>query len=340
MDLHSESSTKSDQDMKSWKIGAVAGLIAGIVAGIVETISAITFLTIGLGYLWLPPPPNAPILIITATGMVVNIIWGVFLGIVYAKIYDLVPGKSISKSLLFGLICYFIYDIRGATYYLFYGDILTVISQISWIFTWIAYALVLGFIYEFLRSRYFITKERLKIIKYDIKNGIHPGAIAGLLGGISAFITIVIGIVMEFWPPSVPDPDIGFFLSQLGTHAFFNMIWGIVFGMLFAMFYDRIPGKGIKKGIVYSLTLFFITTFRGSIYGLPYGNLIFYSFSTISFFHFLTVGLVLGLLYRKPTEVIAVKKEKIKTVKLENCRHCNASMLKGSKFCNKCGKKQ
>jgi len=291
--------------MKSWKIGAVSGLIAGIVAGIYTVFIHVPMLfKLGLPYLSLPPPVTPFAKIITVE-IVINVIWGVFLGVVYSKIYDLIPGKNISKSLLFSLICYLINNIRGTTLLLFYGNTLSAISYMLFIFPWIAYALVLGFIYEFLQDRYLTINEKLKIKKHEIRSGIHPGAIAGLLGGIIAFITMVIGIAIGFWPSRIPDPDIGFFLSQLGTHAFFNMIWGVFFGMFFVMFYDRIPDKDIKKGIVFSLTIFFITTFRGNIHQIAYADtpkLLLYSYEwiTMGFFMFLTVGLVLGLLYRKP----------------------------------------
>lgn len=289
---------------KSLKIGAVAGLMAGVIAGIVAIIIALITFKIGLPYWELLPPPVTPLTKITTVEIVINVIWGVFLGTVYSKIYYLIPGKKISKSLLFGLICYLINDIRATSLVLFYGYILSAISGILSIFSWIAYALVLGFIYEFLQGRYLKAKEKLKIKKHSIRSGIHPGAIAGLLGGIVAgIIAAVIGAI-GFWPPSVPDPVIGFFLSQLGTHVFFNMIWGVVFGMLFVMFYDGIPGKDIKKGIVFSLVIFFITTFRGNIHQLTYSSTpaaLFrsYSWIIIGFFMFLTVGLVLGLLYKK-----------------------------------------
>jgi hypothetical protein len=290
--------------MKSWKIGAVSGLIAGIIAGLITVFFNMPLnLKLGLAYFPLPPL-GTPFTKIMTVEIVINVIWGVFLGSIYSKIYDLIPGKRISKSLLFGLICYLITNIRGTALNLFYWYILSAISYMVFIFPWIAYALVLGFLYEFLQGRYLTTKEKLKIIRHDIRSGIHPGAIAGLLGGIIAFITMVIGIAIGFWPPRIPDPDIGFFLSQLGTHVFFNMIWGVVFGMLFVMFYDRIPSKDIKKGIVFSLTIFFITTFRGNFRQIAYSGmpkLLLYSYEwiTMGFFMFLTVGFVLGLFYKK-----------------------------------------
>jgi len=51
-------------------------------------------------------------------------------------------------------------------------------------------------------------------------------------------------------------------------------------------------------------------------------------------------GLMLGLLYRKSTEVPSVKKEKTQVIKVVSCHHCGASIAKGSRFCLDCGKRQ
>jgi len=122
------------------------------------------------------------------------------------------------------------------------------------------------------------------------------------------------------------------------------MIWGVVFGVLFVRFYDKVPGKGILKGLTFSIIVFFFTTFQTGIYGLVY--LVYGSFDwgiaciIAGVFALFPFGLVIGLLYRTPAEASSVKKEEIQTVKMVKCIHCNTSIQKGSEYCNKCGKKQ
>jgi ribosomal protein L40E len=60
----------------------------------------------------------------------------------------------------------------------------------------------------------------------------------------------------------------------------------------------------------------------------------------VNLFIAIPLGIVLGLLYRTPTEAPSLEKEKIRTVQMVNCRHCNEDIPKGSEYCNKCGKKQ
>ena len=139
--------------------------------------------------------------------------------------------------------------------------------------------------------------------RYDLKGGIHPGAIAGLLGGVMVPITYFVGVAVGFWPPAIPHPDISFWLSQLGAHVLFNLIWGIVFGILFVRPYEIIPGKRMLKGIVYGLVIFLITSFRWAIHYLAYGDILdFQVWVTTGFLNFLVFGLVLGILYRKPND--------------------------------------
>ena len=279
--------------MKSWKIGAIAGLIAGIFSIFV----AIFTIKIGLPYFWYPPS-TIPIDKIVAVEIIINVIWGIALSILYFRFYDLIPGRGIIKGLIYGMILGFIFSIRCATFDLAYSRISTP-SWIIYTIPSIVYGLVLEFCYEYLQRP--SDRKKLRPSKFDIAIAIQVGAIAGLIGG----IVIDIAHVM-FWNPLQEEfpktIDFEFLISQLGTHSLINMLWGAFFGILFTMFYIRIPGKKILKGIVFAIIIFFITSFRFAIYGLLYelppvfvawGNAIFL---------FLAYGIILGLLYRKPVK--------------------------------------
>jgi len=224
--------------MKSWKIGAISGLIAGIAAGIVYSIILVGMDSIGLPH----PFELEPFLIqftstieMFATEIILATIWGVILGAIYSWFFDLIPGKKVSKGLLFGLIYYLIYNFRGGMLALYYGFVFTAFSGfLSGLFTWIVYGLVLSISYEFMSSRYYIPKDRKPIRTYPVMSGIFPGAFAGCVYGIVAFFDNLLMGLLGIWA-WIPNylADIEFLIYQLGTHVFFNLIWGTVFGMLF-----------------------------------------------------------------------------------------------------------
>jgi hypothetical protein len=289
----------------STKIGGMAGLIAGIIASLVAVfIQWPLLIKLALPFYYVPIYQDAPDISfsnLVAIEIIISTIWGTILGIIYSKIYDSIPGKDVLKGFVYGLGIYLILAIRSVTFYWFYGDIPKAISLIFTIIVWVTYGLILGILYKFLYTKQHPPKKGLRIIKHDIKNGIHPGAIAGLVGGTIMWGIGIVGGAAGLWPPTVPDPDFWFILSQTGAHVLFNMIWGIVFGILFVMFYKNIPSKGISKGIVFGLTVYFITTLRGAIGYLAYGYLItFYTHAILSLCMFFIVGLVLGHLYKPP----------------------------------------
>ena len=148
-----------------------------------------------------------------------------------------------------------------------------------------------------------------------MKSGILPGAIAGLCGGISAGIFAVIGHVTGYWGIITAGEvvsTIDFWMSQFGTHILINMIWGTIFGAFFAKVYNLVPGKNVRKGFYYALIMVFIT----SIYCNSWDSTWYayrgqYETALASILsNFLAVGntivfgLVLGLLYKKPSKVI------------------------------------
>jgi hypothetical protein len=284
-----------------WKIGAISGLIAGIIAGIVTVVSLIVVGSFELPhYDYYPISLHYPALV--TNEIILSVIWGVILGLLYVCTYDLIPGEKIAKGIVFGMIYYLIYNIRIGTLGLFYGNFGAAISDFTvGFFTYIVFGVVLGILGKELLERRLASSERRKTERHDLKTGIYPGAFAGIAMGISVFVIMATIFNPELYQRYAAD--FGFLIGQLGTHVFFNMIFVIVFGILYVMFYDKIPGKGVLKGIVFSLVIFLITSFRLGIYYLAYGLITnFYLWSIAGFIYFPIFGLVLGLLYRKPSE--------------------------------------
>jgi hypothetical protein len=176
--------------------------------------------------------------------------------------------------------------------------------------------LVLGFLYEVLHKKYNITKEKREIIQYDFRSGIFPGAISGFIGGFVVSIFAVLGHVTGLYGVFVTSEGqvvstFDIWLSQMGAHIFINMFWGAIFGAMFACVYNLVPGEKVKKGLLYGLLLFLITTFQigtwfifwaayHTVWMIAYNQL--FSSIFLGIIQFGTFGLVLGYLYRKPSD--------------------------------------
>jgi len=289
----------------SWKIGAASGLIAGFLAGVVFTIFSRIAISIGLY-----THSNHPaILNGYGANIVLGVIFGVICGIIYSRAYGVIPGKGVSKGLFYGMSIYLISWVRTSTFNVAYAHYLEAAGNIfTGFFTWIAYSLVLVFLYEFLRGRYYPSIGEPKIISYDVKSGILPGAIAGIVVSFVAPIANAVAVVIGLFGPQtmvgVPEKfTIGFWIIQTGSHIFLNLIWAIILGMIFAKVYNIVPGKRIMKGLYFGLIFFLLGTFQTASYWFGWGaiQLALWSY-WVGFFHAIAFGLVLGLLYRKPSE--------------------------------------
>jgi len=175
----------------SWKIGAISGLVAGFVAGIVHTVSAKIPASIGLYDI------SLPLITVAQNAYGVNvflgIVFGAIFGIIYSRSYGLIPGKGVSRGLFFGLILWLVSWVRMSTLTAAYGFYLNASGEVlAAFFNLMVYGLVLVFLYESLRDRYFPAEGQPKIITYDMKGGILPGAIAGFVGGFVASIYLAV----------------------------------------------------------------------------------------------------------------------------------------------------
>jgi len=293
--------------MNTLKIGIIAGLIAGLIYGIFLIITENILATIELAFFLSIHYLSK----ITTIEIIFGIIWSIIFGIIYSKAYHVIPGKAILKGLVFGLFLYFITHVRTAIwiipYAYYYWAFLYVIQGII---PWISFGLVLGFLYESLHTIYEVPKEKKKIIQYNMKSGILPGGIAGFIGGIPAFISVVIGSILRLMTMLTPEyenwldylTDVPFLTSQFIVHSGMHMLWGVIFGAVFAKVYNLVPRKGKVKGLYYGLIILLITGMRYSIYTLAYGDIAtFWQWILPEICAFITFGIVLGHLY-KPTK--------------------------------------
>jgi hypothetical protein len=290
----------------SLKIGAVAGLIAGIISGLVFSITSPVAASLGFYTIFWRQ------IIVESVGfnLLLDTFLGLVFGIIFSKVYSVIPGKDSFKGLFYGIIIYFFMVVRTATFNVAYGNFLDAAGfMFSRSFMWIAYGLVLGFLYNFLSSKYYPTKEIPKVKEYDMKEGILPGAIAGLLGGIAAGTVAAIGSAMQLWVvlehPIIFTFD--FWLGQVGSHTFINLIWGILFGVMYPKVYNIVPKKGITKGLIYGMTIWFIVGFINLFYWIVWaallnhwsGVILNFGWYAVGIAHYIVYGLVLGLLYKK-----------------------------------------
>ena len=293
---------------KSLKAAIISGLVAGFVLGIAVEFFDQIAASIGLFEPWWRP--------INTGNMIINIpifsIWGIILGIIFSKAYSIIPKEGVLKGLVYGLFLWLIISVRAVCFNLAYGYSLLATGHIFvGFFYYLLFGLVLGILYdELVKSGQYLNKEK-KIETYDVRSGILPGAIAGLLGGFAAGITAVLGTATgAYYIVNAPERlTFDFFLSQGGAHAFVNMIWSIFFGMIFARVYNLVPSRNVKKGILFSLILYFIYDFHLGTFCIIWAfyhnallivKFLAYGMFVIGIAQAIVFGLVLGLLYRKP----------------------------------------
>ena len=111
--------------------------------------------------------------------------------------------------------------------------------------------------------------------------------------------------------------DIDFLISRFGLQTYFHFVWCTLFGLFFAKIYHLIPGKGVIKGLVYGLIgliitegriigYFIVQEYYLEVFGLhDLAEIIRFSAEQMVLLGstvWIVFGIVLGLLYRKPSE--------------------------------------
>jgi len=143
-------------------------------------------------------------------------------------------------------------------------------------------------------------------MKNGYYKGMITGAIAGSLGGLTAgvmsYVYVLLGIVSmrgNYFEVRLIPTIMNFILLT----AFFGFLWGL----LYTYSYDLIPGKGIKKGLIFGLFIYFIkdvqaglnlalvTSLQVDMYIMAALDLM-----TIGIYSWIVYGLVLGYLYKPP----------------------------------------
>jgi len=111
-------------------------------------------------------------------------------------------------------------------------------------------------------------------------------------------------------------------VNRFGAHAFWHLLYGGIFGAVFARAYGVIPGKGVIKGLFYGYTIFLISTVHQGALSLGYGLIqplgildplydielkeirliVGWEWIIVDFFVYAAYGFLIGYLYRKPSE--------------------------------------
>jgi len=293
--------------MKSWKIGAVAGLIAGLAGGIVYSF----FTQIAASFELYRPDWRLIIASSVEANILLTAFWWIIFGIIFSKVYDVIPGKGILKGFFFAFVLYLFTTIRSTSFFLSYGYYQSIAGMLFCDTPlYIASGLVLGIAYESLHNRYYPSKKVSKIKQYNMKSGFYPGAIAGFIGGIVASIIAILGPVFGIWGYDVPVKlSFDLWWGQAGTHLFHNMFWGIIFGMVYPKVYNLVPSRGALKGAIYGLIIWMVYGFSyntivmgwaiSSSEWALFANIILWGVIT-GFFQALAFGLALGAIYKKP----------------------------------------
>jgi hypothetical protein len=102
-----------------------------------------------------------------------------------------------------------------------------------------------------------------------MRRGLYAGLIAGAIAGVIPFIVYQIYSAIGILEPKIYT--IMFLVRQVIIHIGINALWGVIFGIIFALFFDRIPGKGIMKGIWIGAVYSLFSVIRPTLFVVAYG---------------------------------------------------------------------
>jgi len=279
------------------KSGYAAGLVAGFIAGMADMIfGGILGQTYVLGFPLSTVLGWLPLTITTHIGF--NVIYGAIFGILFAKFYDVIPGKSgFRKGVFWGLIYAIVSNLWFTSHHLVHGAIPSaLIWVICGLVMLIFYGPSLGYLYE----------GTQKPVKPEDKRKHKPIAsvVAGLVSGI---VTVALFFILPpapfiWYAPADMIPAT--LITNVAAGEFvLAVIWGIIFGVIFALLYARLPGKDVMKGLYYGLLLFLLVEVFTLMWYLTYqptanlqshlNGVIMHGLPHIIF------GIVLGYFYKK-----------------------------------------
>jgi hypothetical protein len=116
------------------------------------------------------------------------------------------------------------------------------------------------------------------------------GLIAGFISGIADFTFSIIAFFGIF-VPIVLTVDI----QMLAIYTIITAsLWGIVWVLLYAFFYDHIPGKGVSRGLFFGLIIWIIAPTSNWIISAACGYYLWaIQTAIVTFF---SIGIVYGLI--------------------------------------------
>jgi len=131
--------------------GAVAGFADGVVAAIVNAIAFV----VGL---FGPPVAGGALVLLrfdfwmsqSGSSILINVIWGIVIGMIFTQVYNLIPSKGIKKGLYYGLIIVVISSFHTAAHYIGWGIVLGGLWTfvVGFFSTAITLGIVLGALYK------------------------------------------------------------------------------------------------------------------------------------------------------------------------------------------------
>ena len=127
------------------------------------------------------------------------------------------------------------------------------------------------------------------------------GAIAGVVDGIVSVTTGVIGESIGLWEALPGEAATAYILVLLQAQIAWNIFWGIIIALAFVLVYEKIPGKGVLKGLCFSFIFYLvIADLRTAQINWSVGL---HDVAIIwvweGFWASIAYGLVLGYLYKK-----------------------------------------
>jgi hypothetical protein len=138
-----------------------------------------------------------------------------------------------------------------------------------------------------------------------MKSSFAVGAIAGLIAGfwsgvIQNNLFPALGIV-ERGSGAPFAPDIYFVILNAIPSIGYNAIWGAFFGLIVALFFDRIPGKIIMKGLIIGIIWGLFATFQPGYSFWAYDNYIWAGIYLrgLYFIDKFIYGIIFAALYKK-----------------------------------------
>lgn len=142
-------------------------------------------------------------------------------------------------------------------------------------------------------------------MKKDYRKAMILGAIAGSLGGLTASVMVYVYLLSGILSMRAHYFEVPVF-SALIVFILLTAFYGSLWALLYSMFYDSIPGKGITKGLIFGLLIYLIKDVQAGTY-LAFAsslqvellNMAALDLMTIGIYSWIVWGLILGYLYKK-----------------------------------------